>query len=333
MYFEYTQALYLLFILVPLVWVLGRSRARTLAIAVVYKGRTPEPWYYKLKLFLSIVFISSLVLVAARPYIVSQRSGDFLFLIDVSRSMDARHSCGDLTFLDRSKNIMRSVLNGVPEARFGIFAFDRFAFPITQMTSNFEYLFDVIENGIHIGLTFEATRTELANALGVVAAKKTRLPNIYGKVNKLILISDGNIGGDYSRRLAEPLGQLRNSGIEVLVVGVGNPGETPIMVQERDRCINQNLEMDSEAVMIPMRDDVLKFIASEGQGQFFAEGNTESLVEAVRSGLVLIPAEEVNTGGGYRRDISLYFLAITTLALLGLRILGSNFRRRFTTGR
>lgn len=332
MYFEYTQALYLLVILVPLIWILARSRSRTVAIAAVYKGRAPEPWYYKLKLSLIVVFISSLVLVAARPYTVSQRSGDFLFLIDVSRSMDARHSCGDLTFLDRTKNIMRSVLNEVPEARFGIFAFDRFAFPVTHMTSNFEYLFDVIENGIHIGLTFEATKTELANALEVVADKKERLPGIYGKVNKLILISDGNVGGAYRRRLAEPLGRLRNSGIEVLVVGVGNPGETPIMVQERGQCINQNLEMDGEAVMIPMRDDVLKFIASEGQGQFFAEANTELLVEAVRSGLVLIPGEEDDTGGQYRRDISLYFLAFATLALLGLVILGSNIQRSFTRG-
>lgn len=321
MYFQYYQVLYLLFLLVPLVWLLKRSKSKILNIASVYKLKTPGTWYFNLKSVFVITFVSSLVLIAARPYIVSDRSADYVFLIDVSRSMDARQTCGDLTFLDRSKIIMREILEGVPEARFGIFAFDRFAFPITQMTTDVDYLNDVIEEGVHIGLTFEATKTELANALGVIADKKSRLPEIFGDLSKVILISDGNVSGDYRRRLSVPLTRLRNSGVQVLTVGIGNPGETPIMASERGQCINESINLDGETVLIPLRDDVLKFIASESQGMYFAEGETERLIETLRSGLVFIPGTEDSQTDSYRKDISLYFLTLASIALLGLILL------------
>ena len=326
MYFEYYQTLYLLGLIIPLVWLLKRSEKKLLSIASVYKVKSPGAWYFNTKLILIILFVSSMILIAARPYIVSNRSADYVFLIDVSRSMDARQTCGDLTFLDRSKIIMREILEGVPEARFGIFAFDRFAFPITQMTTDFDYLNDVIVEGVHIGLTFEATKTELANALGVIADKKSRLPDLYGKVSKVILISDGNISGDYRRRLSTPLSRLSNSGVQILTVGVGNPGETPIMVSERGQCINENIELDGETVLIPLRDDVLKFIASESQGMYFSEGETERLVETLRSGLVLVADTTGQQDGSYRKDISLYFLILASIALLGLILLRLHLR-------
>ena len=145
-------------------------------MAAIYKGRSPHSRYYRARYILAGLFFGSMTMVAARPYIESGRTGDLLFLVDVSRSMHARHSCGDMTFLDRAKNVMSDVLVGVPEARFGIFAFDRFAFPITHLTRDRTYLYEVIEQGVHVGLTFEATRTELANALSVVAMKKARFP-------------------------------------------------------------------------------------------------------------------------------------------------------------
>jgi len=321
MYFQYSQALYLLLFLAPLLWLLIRSKKKILNIASVYKLKTPGPWYFKIKSILIITFVSSLILIAARPYIVSDRSADYVFLIDVSRSMDARQTCGDLTFLDRSKIIMREILGGVPEARFGIFAFDRFAFPITQMTTDFDYLNDVIEEGVHIGMTFEATKTELANALGVIVDKKSRLPDIFGDITKVILISDGYVSGDFRRRLSVPLTRLRNTGVQVLTVGIGNPGETPIMASERGQCLNESINLDGETVLIPLRDDVLKFIASETQGLYFAEGETERLIETLRAGLVLIPGGEDSQIDSYRKDISVYFLTLASIALLGLILL------------
>jgi len=329
MLFEFSKALWMFLLLMPIYWVLKRSERTTLKIASIYKSLPPEPLYFTLRLIFVLLFISSLILIAAKPYTESARSGDYLFLVDVSRSMDARHSCGDLTFLDRSKNVMRDVLSGIPEGRFGIFIFDRFAFPITQMTNDFDYLNRVIDDGIHIGMTFEATKTELSNALGVITEKRTRLPKIYGNVDQLILLSDGFVSGDYRRRFAQPLAQLRNAGINVKAVGIGNTAETPIMHTERNQCVNEHIEMDGDVVLIQLRDDILKFIAGETQGQFYAEGDTERLVQDLRTGLDEITVGDAENMGKYRRDISFFFLVTASISLFGLIAISANLRYKY----
>ncbi len=323
MNFEFPFALILLGIL-PLVFhVMRRGERTTTQVASIYRAQSPARSYYKLRYVLAGLFLGSITMVAARPYIESGRSGDVLFLVDVSRSMDARHSCGDMTFLARAKNVMRDVITGIPEARFGIIAFDRFAFPITHLTRDRTYLDDVIEEGIHIGLTFEATRTELANALLVAAAKKNRLPDIYGNVSDIILLSDGHIGGDYTRSLREPLQGLREAGLRMLAVGIGNPGETPIMSMEREQCANEFIELDGKVVNIPLRDDILKHIATETNGQYFAEADTENLLRVLRNNLAQVEDNQTIAGGRHRRDISTVFLLIASLALFGLILSGS----------
>ncbi len=326
MYFEFSSALILLCVLPVLFWIMKRGEQRTAMMAAIYKGKPPHKHYYRARYVLTGLFFGSMVMVAARPYIESGKSSDVLFLVDVSRSMEARHTCGDMTFLDRAKDIMRDVLIAVPEARFGIFAFDRFAFPITHLTRDRSYLNEVINEGVHIGLTFQATRTELANALGVIARKKTRLPQIYGNVTNLILLSDGHIGGDYTRGLGEPLQLLHDAGIKVLTVGVGNPGETPIMNMDRDQCTNEFIEMDGKVVNIPLRDDILKHIASETNGQFFSEGDKDSLIRLLREGLAQADPKASIQADKHRSDISQVFMLIGTLSLLALLVLGSGLK-------
>ena len=60
-----------------------------------------RPWYFIGRLMLVSLFIGSLAVVGARPYLEPKETGDFVFISDVSRSMTARHSCGEPTFLAR----------------------------------------------------------------------------------------------------------------------------------------------------------------------------------------------------------------------------------------
>jgi len=252
-----------------------------------------------------------------------------MFLIDASRSMHARYSCGEPTFLDRSKKVMRDILAEIPEGRFSVLAFDRFTFPITHMTQDQAYLDEVIEHGLHVGMTFEATRTELAMALSVVAQKKTRLPEIYGKVRNVILLSDGHVAGDYRRAMSGPLNELRNAGMEVITVGIGNPGETPIMHIERDRCLDESIQVDGQVVVVPLRDDILRFISSETKGQYFAESETVNLVQYLRNNMVDNVPGETGEETAHRRDVSWIFLGVSTVALFGLLFLGTSLRVRW----
>lgn len=326
MHFEFPWAFLCLAVLPPLFWAMRRGRRRTLETAATYRSRAPGKWYFTARMALATVFIVALVTTGARPYFNLEKTGDFLFLADVSRSMQARQSCGEPTFLERSRRVMRDIVAGIPEGRFGIVAFDRFAFPITQMTHDRDYIGEVIEHGVHIGLTFQATDTEIANALSVVADKKRKLPGSYGRVRHVILLSDGFVEGDFRRRMQDPVQELKDAGIQVIAVGIGNPGETPIMEIENGKCLNQHIEIDGQTVMIPLRDDILKYIASQTKGQYFAEGDTGKLVRLLRSDMVEALPDDTGLEGGMHRDISRIFLILATLALAGLVILDVNIR-------
>jgi hypothetical protein len=154
MHFEFPWAFSFLLVLLPLLWAMRRGRERTREVAATYRSRPPRNAYFTSRMALACALVAGLAALGARPYVNLDKTGDFLFLSDVSRSMQARQSCGEPTFLQRSKRVMRDIVSGIPEGRFGIVAFDRFAFPVTQMTRDHDYIREVLEHGVHIGLTF-----------------------------------------------------------------------------------------------------------------------------------------------------------------------------------
>ncbi|MBT8099450.1 MAG: VWA domain-containing protein, partial [Gammaproteobacteria bacterium] len=233
MSFGFPQALLAIALLAPLVIIMRRSGVRTRRAAAVFHGQAPERAWFVVRLVLACLFVVSLAVVAARPQAALGRSADILFLVDVSRSMNARFSCSEATFLERAKDVVRSTINAIPEARVGIFAFDRFAFPVSQLTTDRSYTEEVLDNGLYVGLMLEATQTEIANALSVVAAKKKRLPDIYANVRHVVLLSDGHVSGRFRQRLQGPLAELRDQGVRVSSVGIGNPVATPITDTEQ----------------------------------------------------------------------------------------------------
>lgn len=324
MSFAFPQAFLFLVLVVPVVLLLRRAERAAMRTASTFGGIAPRPGWFTARRILAGIAVAALALVGTRPYVVYDKGGDFLFLVDVSRSMDARHTCSEPTFLGRARQVMRTTLDAIPEARAGIVAFDRFAFPVTQMTADHDYLREVIDHGLYVGLMLAATQTDIANALSVVAGKKTRLPGIYGDVEHVILLSDGHVDGDYRRRLSRSVEELRGAGVRVSAVGIGNPVETPITDVENGQCVGRYLEQNGDRVMIPLRTDVLKFVATESGGQYFAENETARLIDALRAELRTRVAGE-SAKPGPRRDVSLLFLGIATLALLGFMYLPVRF--------
>jgi len=234
--FDYPWAFLFLFALVPVFLVLRRSELRTKDVLTALKNAPPAERYFGLRYALISLFICSLVIVGSGPYWKPHSTGDLVFLVDTSRSMQARHTCAEPTFLDRSKSLIRDVLSGVPEGRFGIVAFDRLAFPVTQLTYDHAYLNEALDNALFIGMTFQATRTDLGNALSVIARKKRSLPQIYGKVRYAILLSDGYLDDSgWRESLEQPslcrvevdlLGQFH--GFQAIGACQGIVGETEI---------------------------------------------------------------------------------------------------------
>ena len=318
----------LLFLLLPLValgavavWQGARFARET---AATFGGVPARRAWYRLRVVLAALGLLALAVVAARPHVAYTEGGRYLFVVDVSRSMQARFACSEPTFLERAKDVMRAVIGALPQAEFGIVAFDRFAFPVTQMTADRTYLADVIEHGLYVGLMLEATQTEIANALNVVAEKRERLPGIYGDVTEVILLSDGHVEGAWQRRLSEPVARLANAGVRVSAVGIGNPEPTPITDQRDGRCDSRHIEVNGMRVLIPQRSDVLRYIAAGTGGSYFGETETEALTAALESAL----GPAADTTGRARRSVSGVFVALAAFSFLGFLYLPPRFPGR-----
>jgi hypothetical protein len=324
MLFDAPEVLLLLPLLAAVVgYVMVSGARRRRETGSILKAVVPAPGYFHTRLALAALFALAATVVAARPYVAYTKTADFLFVVDVSRSMQARFSCSEPTFLERGKRMIRQTVGALPEARFGIVAFDRFAFPVTQLTGDREYLVDVVDNGLYVGLMLEATQTEIANALSVVADKIERLPGVYGGVKHLVLLSDGHVSGAYARRFQEPLRRLGEAGVGISAVGIGNPQATPVLVADDGRCTGAPIEIDGERVLIPLRDDVLKHIATESGGGYYSEREPDRLVAALRAELE--PALREDGSGGSRRDVGALFAGISALALLGFVYMPARF--------
>ncbi|MEE8515046.1 MAG: VWA domain-containing protein [Alphaproteobacteria bacterium] len=317
--FAFPEAFALIVVVAPLLWLLWRGERQAQSALRAFHARGPGTWHLVCRSALAALFIAALAAIGARPYIESRSTGDFLFLVDVSRSMNARYSCGEPTFLDRSKTVMRDVIAKIPEGKFGIAAFDRLAIPITQMTFDHTYLEEVIEHGLFVGLTYQSTATKIGNALAVVAGKKNRLPEFYGNVSHVILLSDGHVSGSYQRRFQPAFEALRKAGIRILAVGIGNPGETPIPVRTQGgACTRELASAEGRTVLIPLRDDILTFIAAGTRGKYFGEGARASLVKFLRENGLRKIARGAALHKQQRRDASFWFLVFATLAGFGL---------------
>lgn len=314
--FDFPFLLLAMVLVIPVVVLLRVSDRRNRELAAALNGEAPSRTYRKGQQAFAAIFVAALVIVAARPLVAYQKSADLLFLIDVSRSMQARYSCGEPTFLDRAKSVMLRTMEALPEARIGLVAFDRFAFPVTHITTDRAYLRDVIEHGVYVGLMLEATNTEIANALGVVAGKIERLEEIYGGVRHVVLLSDGHVSGSYRRRLERPLAALRALGVRVSTVGVGNLQATPIADSVDGECVARHIEVGGDTVLIPLSADILKYIAAETGGDYFTEKETARLAATLRATFEDSAGKSVNAALP-RRDVSNVFLIIATLALFG----------------
>lgn len=328
MTFQFPQVFFLLVIIIPLLIVFLLGKRRTESVIIKFKSRPPRFWYYASRVVFAFLFIGSLVAVGARPYSELKKTGDYVFLVDVSLSMQARNSCVEPPFLDRAKQVMRKILSGVPEGRFGIVAYERLTFPITHMTFDHAYLEEVVEHGIYPGLIYDRTDTQTGRALSLIAEKKERLPEIYGGLEYVILLTDGYMENSNRSLLGESLQKLKKAGIRVLTVGIGNQAATPIPTVENGECVDKFIVKDGQLITITLQRDTLEFISSETQGRYFGEVEIMELIQYLREETLKQTFVESVDVYRQRDDISWLFMTMASIGLFGFVLLDFGVRSR-----
>jgi Ca-activated chloride channel homolog len=278
--FEFNNPEFLwLLALIPLIaawfFLVRKKETATLTVSSLKGFKTTSSFLPKLKPLLPIIrliALSLLIIALARPRNVAvstkvkaNRGIDIVMAIDVSASMLAR----DLkpNRLEALKVVATNFVNRRPNDRIGIVVYAGESFTQTPITSDksitrrtiSEIKWGQLEGGTAIGMG-------LGSAVN-------RLKESEAKSKVIILLTDGvNNSGFVDPKTATELAKELN--IKVYTVGIGTNGmaDFPFSKDARGRLQfrKQQVEIDEE---------LLQFIASETQGQYFRATDNSELQE------------------------------------------------------
>ncbi|HTE02138.1 MAG TPA: VWA domain-containing protein [Mucilaginibacter sp.] len=272
-YFEHSNYLYGLGILLPLVamWLINRRR-QLKALASLGDSRLVKnlvitsPLSIQLTRYaLFLLGFSLLIIAAAKPYIMnvdeharSTSPTDIVFVVDVSKSMYAKDMAPDR--LSRAKHLIKEIIGKLNGERVGIVLFAGKASTYAPLTGDYYYLDKLVDN--ISGDWVSQHGTSLREALKISAL-------IYdqdSKKNKIMcLVTDGEFH-DNAIILAD---SLRKSGIKLFSFGFGTMKGAAVPVNYKPD--NEEVEKDRNGHEVISRlhsAELLKIGGNEAKNYF-----------------------------------------------------------------
>lgn len=229
MSFARPELLLVLVVLVPLAFLWARSTIRRRRTARAL-SRTANPRVQGLAGVLALAALALLVFAAAGPRwgeveVDTPREGvDVLFVVDVSRSMDARDVSPNR--ITATREAITASLAGLGGDRVGLVIFGGTAHVRFPLTTDLAAAASVV-------LTLESGSLFVEPGSVIAAGLQTGLEVFEEEVEQgrvVVLVSDGDDLGADPVELATALDA---AGIELLVVGVGTPDGATIPVYDR----------------------------------------------------------------------------------------------------
>lgn len=325
MHLEDPIYLLLLLIIPPIFFILWKAYKKDQSVlsAIKEEKKLGRPYLYIGLAWL--IFFSSLSIFIAGPYTETLETtehelkyGDFVFLVDVSRSMASSRSPEDASSLDQVKDIMNETIQRVStEAKFQIFTFTRSAFSRSELSNNVAYLQDIIKNGVYINSN-PLPGSRIPNALLAVAGEKATNPNS-SEITHIILFSDGYTDPEKSSELRDAVRILNSLDIKLVTVGIGSTEGQRIPLRDKEGNFTGDYERigDGGPVYVSYLNEAnLKELATATGGEYFHHEDFESLIkylqEALRSDGESVGVEESVS----KNDVGWMFLSVSTIALL-----------------
>lgn len=241
----------------------------------------------KLKYIIFVVALIFLIIALARPLggqkevHVERPGADVIIALDVSRSMDAEDA--PTNRISAAKNAIKQMLETPSNHRFGLVSFAGEAFLIAPIT---------LDHGSVMRST-EALKTGSISKPGtdIAASIKKALETFDPKKKNgkaIILITDGEqLQGDAVIAAREAAA----SGVRIFTVGVGSITGSKIPDHSKGRFQFAKNEFGTD-VITRLNENVLKQIASAGQGYYVRLGNNgEGLMDILNRGLSTIPTD------------------------------------------
>jgi hypothetical protein len=307
MIFENPGFLWLLLALPPLLFGLcfwgwrAKKDAVALPTLVLRRLRRKQVEKYIIAGVLLVLLIVVLALPKVSYYATSatEKTGEIVLLVDVTRSMAAQKDLDSPSMLERTKLILYEIVSRMEELRqakialFGLTNIARSHVPFVGI-EGYPYLKVTIKQVLNINST-PGGDTGFGRPIQEVAAKFSE-----GEQPKLIiLISDGElfywnlprVTDDERKLIEQAVTTTTERDIKVITVGVGEPGgaKIPLYAEgEFTGYVQADVGVD---FVFHLKEDILKEIAFRTGGEYFTENDIHGLTEYIADNLTPVESE------------------------------------------
>jgi Ca-activated chloride channel family protein len=258
------------------------------------------------RLRFALIWVSVLfaIFAAARPQLsareetVKSEGLDLVIALDVSRSMATEDVVPSR--LKKAKHIIKGFLERMSSDRVGIVAFAGTAVPIAPLTSDYDYLRQILETVDETTISNQGT--DIFEAL--TQAKKLIERGGVGDQSAgadappsraVIVLSDGE---DTVGREKELGAVLKKSGIRVYSIGVGSLKGAPIPLRDdHDNLTGYKKDQGGTVVISKLASAALEAAAAAGGGRYYASSAGETEVDEILAELLTMD----RTGGQSRK--------------------------------
>jgi len=294
--FEHPEALYLLFLLIPLtgvflLFIYGRRKAiRRIGARNIWDTLMPTRpnGKHQIKFVLISLAIAFFIVALANPQRglkaekVKRKGVDLIVALDISRSMLAEDEKPNR--LARSKQFISRLIDKLGGDRIGLIIFAGNAYLQVPLTSDYT-----------AAKTFLRTITpNLAPTQGTAIGEAIRMAqdafeNADPQYKVILLLSDGeNHEGDAMEATEEVAGK----GVIIHTMGIGTAKGAPIPIYENQSQVDYKRDQSGSIVFSKLNEEMLQKISIQGNGKYFRleQGNSE--VTAVMQELASMEQKE-----------------------------------------
>ena len=277
MFFEYSNLLWLLLLLIPVVAVYIIREVKGLRPYLLVSSAMP--WKYnggKLKkaarhlpFICRVIALAALILAIARPRSsstferIDTEGIDIVLALDVSTSMLARDFNPDR--IGAAKDIAIQFIAERPADRIGVVVFAGESYTQSPLTTDRATLINLLKE-VECGIIEDGTA--IGNGLATAVA---RLKDSQAKSRVVILLTDGvNNAGEISPQMAAEI--AKTYGVRVYTIGVGAEGTAPYPVMTP-------FGVDIQQVEVKIDEQLLQGIAEGTEGKYFRATDNTKLLE------------------------------------------------------
>ncbi len=278
--FEFQHGLFLYLLpLIPLFfglrWLIGLRSSQKLPVAFPKTALKSNPvtWLRFIPFLLLALTLALLFFALARPQRTNEQVEqwsegiDIVLTINISESMRIQDFSPNR--LEAAKDVARNFISGRMQDRIGLVVFSGDAYSLSPLTTDYELLYDFIEQ-IDFDM-IESRGTAIGSALAVATNRMRDADE--GRDDKaskvMVLLSDGdNTAGNLDPITAAELAHAY--GIKMYSIAIGKEGKVPF---------GKDFFGNTRYVENSLDETTLREIARIGEGEFYRVSNKQALQE------------------------------------------------------